>query len=71
MYMRAMTLLPEDNDTDYESDGFFANNGAAERCAYRGGSWNNGANGGVFSLNFINPRSNSNANNGGRPAYYD
>jgi hypothetical protein len=71
MYMRAMTLLPEDNDTDYESDGFFANNGAAERCAYRGGGWDSGTSGGVFYLYFHNPRSNSAADNGGRPAYYD
>jgi hypothetical protein len=71
MYMRAMTLLPEDNDTDYESDGFFANNGAAERCAYRGGNWYDGALGGVFCLHFSNPRSNSSTSYGGRPAYYD
>jgi hypothetical protein len=41
---------------------------ASCRCAYRGGNWNNGTNGGVFYLNFNNPRSNSNTNNGGRPA---
>lgn len=41
---------------------------AVERCAIRGGNWNNGANSGVFALNFNNPRSNSNVNIGGRPA---
>lgn len=38
------------------------------RCAIRGGNWNNGANAGVFNLNFNNPRSYSNGNVGGRPA---
>ncbi len=36
--------------------------------AIRGGNWNNGANTGVFNVNFNNPRSNSNWNIGGRPA---
>jgi hypothetical protein len=39
-----------------------------ERCAIRGGDWNNGASAGVFNLNFNNPRSNVNWNIGGRPA---
>lgn len=39
-----------------------------ERCAIRGGNWNNGGNAGVFNLNFNNPRSNVNWNIGGRPA---
>lgn len=38
------------------------------RCAIRGGNWNNGANAGVFNVNFNNPRSNVNWNIGGRPA---
>lgn len=37
-------------------------------CAFRGGDWDNGANAGVFALNFNNPRSNANTNIGGRPA---
>lgn len=41
---------------------------SVSRCAYRGGNWNNGANNGVFYLNFNNPRSNVNTNIGGRPA---
>lgn len=41
---------------------------SVSRCANRGGNWNNGANNGVFALNFNNDRSNANANIGGRPA---
>lgn len=38
------------------------------RLPIRGGNWNNGANAGVFALNFNNPRSNVNANIGFRAA---
>ena len=44
------------------------NNGVAERCVYRGGNWNNGANAGVFYLNGNNSRSNVNTNIGFRAA---
>ena len=40
-----------------------------ERLAFRGGTWNNGANAGVFTLNGNNPRSNSDANVGFRSAF--
>jgi RNA-directed DNA polymerase len=36
--------------------------------ARRGGNWNNGSNAGVFALNLNNLRSNTNTNNGFRPA---
>ena len=71
LYLRAMALAPELGDTDYGGDYFYANNGAAERCAYRGGSWNNGAYGGVFALHFSNDRSDAHAYIGGRPAFYE
>ena len=71
LYLRAMALAPEEGDTDYEGDYFWANNGAAERCASRGGCWRDGANNGVFALNFNAPRSYSNTYLGGRPAYYE
>ena len=71
LFLQAAALLPEDGDTDYEGDTFYANNGADERCAYRGGQWNGGANFGVFALYFGDPRSNSNANVGGRPAFVE
>ena len=71
LYLQAMALTPEDDDTDYEGDYFYANNGADERCALRGGSWSNGAHSGVFSLYFVNPRSGSDGYIGGRPAFYE
>ena len=54
-----MAFLPEDgaSDADYGNDVFWANNAAAELCAYRGGNWNSGASSGVFALNLNNPRS--------------
>ncbi len=39
-----------------------------KRLPIRGGTWNNGANAGVFSLNLNNPRSNVNWNIGFRLA---
>ena len=71
MYLRAMALMPEDGDTDYEGDYFWANNAANERWAVRGGDWLNGVQYGVFSLHFNHLRSSSNAYVGGRPAFYE
>lgn len=71
LYLRAMALAPEAGDTDYDGDAFYANNGAAERCAIRGGSWSNGALAGVFSLDFYLARSDVGTNLGGRPAFYE
>lgn len=71
LYLQAMALTPEDDDTNYEGDYFWGNNGEEERCVYRGGYWDYGVQGGVFSLNFYNPRSYSSTNRGGRPAFYD
>lgn len=71
LYLRAMALAPESGDTDYDGDVFYANNGAAERCAGRGGSWSGGADAGVFSLFFAGARSNVDAHIGGRPAFYE
>ncbi len=71
LYLQAMALLPEDGAAadDYNGDGFWANNGAAERCAVRGGDWSNGAYTGVFNVSFSNPRSISGWAVGGRPAF--
>ena len=68
--LRALALLPDsDVTTDvYEGDYVWWNNGVAERCVYRGGNWNNGANAGVFYLNGNNSRSNANTNIGFRAA---
>ena len=58
LYLQALALLPEDGDEDYGEDYFWANNGAAERLPFRGGSCNgNGAGAGVFALYFDWPRS--------------
>ena len=71
LFLQAAALLPEDSDTDYEGDTFYADNGADERCAYRGGRWGVGVGGGVFALGFDDPRSNSRAFVGGRPAFVE
>jgi hypothetical protein len=71
MYLQAMALLPEDGDTDYGGDYFHANNGNEERCAFRGGSWSNGGNAGVFRLDLNGGRSAAYDNLGGRPAFYE
>ena len=56
--LRALALLPDsDVTTDvYEGDYMWWNNGVAERCVIRGGSWNSGADAGVFYLNGLNSR---------------
>lgn len=71
MYLRAMALAPEDGDTDYKGDSIYADNGADERCAIRGGSWSYGTHTGVFELNFVNPRTWAANIFGGRPAYVE
>lgn len=71
MYLQAMALMPEDGveASVYNDDNFWGNNGAEERCAFRGGYWFSGALYGVFALNFADPRSYSSAVVGGRPAF--
>lgn len=71
LYLEAMALCPEEGDTDYEDDRFYANNAAAERCAFRGGRWGNGASSGVFALYFYDARSYVSPGVGGRPAFYE
>ena len=48
--LRALALLPDTGVVSDEYDGDYAywNNGAAERCVYRGGNWNYGSYAGVF-----------------------
>ena len=45
------------------------NNGVAERCVFRGGSWRNGANAGVFCLIGNYSRGNADTHFGFRAAY--
>lgn len=70
-FLQAMALAPDGEEADYQGDRFWGNNGAAERCAYRGGYFDVGTTAGVFALSFGSPRSNSNRSNGGRPASYE
>ena len=76
LLLMALALLPDtaltgDNiDATYGGDYFYANNEAAERCLYRGGSWSSGASNGVFCALLSSPRSHSYADLGGRSASY-
>lgn len=71
--LRSLALIPDESttETDYEGDLFYANNGTAERCVFRGGYWAHGANAGVFSLHGIHSRSSVITHIGFRSAYYD
>ncbi len=70
LLLRNLTLLPEDGDTDYGSDYFYANNGADERFLRRGGGWSYTALAGVFSSDFYYARSNASTSHGFRSAFY-
>lgn len=67
--LRALTMLPVAGDTNYGDDYFWGNNVAAERLAYRGGNWGNGAGAGVFNVSCSNLRSSAIAGTGFRFAY--
>ena len=69
--LRALALLPDsDVTTDvYEGDYMWWNNGVAERCVFRGGSWGHGASAGVFSLGGNYSRGSAPAGVGFRAAY--
>lgn len=73
LYLQAMALLPEDeaDAAAYGNDNVWANTAEAERCARRGGYWDRGASDGVFALDFSAPRSYSDWNVGGRPAFVE
>ena len=67
--LRALAMLPVAGDTGYNDDYFWANNGAAERLAFRGGGWGSGASAGVFNVNGNYPRSNVGTDIGFRSAF--
>ena len=69
--LRALALLPDEGATadEYENDFTWANNGVAECCAFRGCSWINAANSGVFSINCSNDRTGSYEHVGFRASY--
>lgn len=50
--LRSLALLPDEGaaEADYEGDGYWLNNGVAERSVFRGGSWGYGTAAGVFYL---------------------
>ena len=63
--LKDLGLYPAD---DYESDEYFWLDSNGERVIYRGGSWGNGSNAGVFSLSGNNSRSYADAGIGFRAA---
>lgn len=75
LLLMALALMPDTAltgtgiDATYGGDGFWANNGAAERCPFRGGDWNYGGSAGVFELNLNDGRSNAGWYFGGRCAF--
>lgn len=67
--LKSLALFPADNG-DHGGDAIYMNNGAGlERLPFRGGSWYNGANAGVFRLHLNFPRSSVNTDFGRRSAF--
>lgn len=64
--MKALALYPS-GDKDNHGDYLYMRN-MGERLPFRGGSFWDGANAGVFALNLNNPRSYSDNNRGFRSA---
>lgn len=75
LLLMALAMLPDAGltgsgiATDYNSDGFWANNAEAERSLVRGGGWGDGAGAGVFASYLHNARSSSHAYVGARVAF--
>ena len=75
LLLMSLALMPDTAltgtgiDATYGGDYFYFNNGADERCPFRGGSWNNGGDAGVFDLYLNNPRSAAYWSIGGRCAF--
>jgi hypothetical protein len=69
--LRALALLPDEGAeaSEYEGDYMYLNNGIAECCVFRGGSWNMGASTGVFGFAGNSPRTHSTASVGFRSVY--
>lgn len=67
--LKELALFPAD-ESGYEGDYFWANNGAEGRFPFRGGCWSNGAGAGVFYTNLNDPRSYVNSGLGFRSAFY-
>lgn len=75
LLLMALAMLPDAGltgsgiATDYNGDGFWANNAEAERLPFRGGNWNSGAGAGVFALSLVWPRTHSDGDVGFRAAF--
>ena len=75
LLLMSLALMPDTAltgdgiDATYGNDYFYFNNGAEERCPFRGGSWYNGASAGLFCLDLNNPRSSVSWGIGGRCAF--
>ena len=67
--LKELALFPADT-SGYEGDYFYLNNAANERFPIRGGSWDHGANAGVFYTFLDDPRSGVGADIGFRSAFY-
>lgn len=77
LLLQTLALLPDTAltgdgiDATYGADGFWANNGAAERLAFRGGNWASGSDAGVFGVSLVYPRSGVYWSVGGRSAFVE
>lgn len=70
LLLQALGMFKYDSTAGaYNEDYFYFNNGAAERCFLRGGSWYSGASAGVFISGGTNPRSGANGTFGFRSAF--
>lgn len=67
--LRALALLSDEGDTEYELDNIYWNNASAECCVYRGGSYYDAAASGLFNLSGSYPRTRSTGTVGFRAAY--
>lgn len=70
-WLYALACLPTPQTLAHRAVSMYANNGAPERMAFRGGRWGQGANAGVFKTCFDDPRTYSGDAVGFRSAYYD
>lgn len=65
---KALLIYPDEPGGDYGGDGHYMNN-SGERLPICGGSWGSTSGAGVFCVDLLDPRSNSNASIGFRSAY--
>ena len=66
----SLALLSANDDFDYEGVSLYANNGASERIAFRGGRYGQGKNAGVFKTCLDDPRGFKGDPIGFRSVYY-